>query len=222
MALILNIDTATTNASVCISNGTEILSLETSSDQKNHASFIQPAIKKVMEFVGISFNQLEAISVSGGPGSYTGLRVGLSTAKGLCYATGKRLIMVNTLEVMAFACIKTTQDADRFLYCPMIDARRMEVFTAIYNASLANIIAPSSVILEGDSFGDILAENTVIFFGNGSFKFSNIVSHQNALFSEVKHNASDLAVLASKYLEEERVANLAYSEPFYLKEFFSR
>lgn len=200
----------------------EILSLETSSDQKNHASFIQPAIKKAMDEASVSFNQLDAIAVSAGPGSYTGLRVGLSTAKGLCYATGKQLIMVNTLEVMAVACIKATKSAENFLYCPMIDARRMEVFTAIYNIALTNIIAPSSVILEENSFWEVLANNIVIFFGDGSFKFSNIASHQNALFSDVKHNASDLAAVASKYLEEGRVANLAYSEPFYLKEFFSR
>ncbi len=122
MALILNIDTATEYAGVCISNNNAVIAIEQSADQKNHASFVQPAIKKIIETSGYNLQMIEAIAVTAGPGSYTGLRVGLASAKGLCYALNKPLILLNTLEVMASAQIENVKIenkfADNILICP--------------------------------------------------------------------------------------------------------
>ena len=138
MAFILNIDTATEYAGVCISDAGNILAKEESNEQKNHAIFVQSAIKKILSELALKPVSIAAIAVTQGPGSYTGLRVGLASAKGLCYALNKPLILINTLEVMALASIEATKisgtDISKFLFSPMIDARRQEVFTALYDS----------------------------------------------------------------------------------------
>jgi tRNA threonylcarbamoyladenosine biosynthesis protein TsaB len=222
MALILQIDTATEHASICLSiNGVSILS-KVSMDQKNHGSFLQPAIQELMTTYGQKLSDLDAIAVTEGPGSYTGLRVGLASAKGLCYALQKPLITINTLKIIAVAAIKSMgETSNNYFYAPMIDARRMEVFSAVYDDKLNMIEAPNAKILDETSFQTLLKENSVIFNGTGSVKFQAICTHQNALFTKVQHQAKDMSELAFKALEEKKFANLAYCEPFYLKSFYS-
>jgi tRNA threonylcarbamoyladenosine biosynthesis protein TsaB len=222
MGLILQIDTATEHASICLSkNGIPILSNE-SVDQKNHGSFLQPAIQDLMAKYGRKLVDLDAIAVTEGPGSYTGLRVGLASAKGLCYALQKPLITINTLKIIAVSAIKSTGiSAQEHFFAPMIDARRMEVFTAIYDHSLNIIESPNAKILDENSYQAILNEKSVIFCGSGSVKFHSFCQHKNAQFTSVQHRAEDMSELAFNALEEKNFANLAYCEPYYLKSFYS-
>lgn len=219
MSYILNIDTATETASVCLSKDKEVLFMLTSTDQKTHASFIQPAIASIVKETGIALHQLSAVAVTGGPGSYTGLRVGMATAKGICYSLEKPLIVVNTLEVMAIAAIeKTAPEIEMF--CPLIDARRMEVFTAIYDRLLNPILPPQPRVLEEQTFAKNLETGVILFSGSGAKKLREFLSHSNARFLELQHHAGHLAQLALKSFVSKQFADLAYSEPMYLKAFF--
>jgi tRNA threonylcarbamoyladenosine biosynthesis protein TsaB len=225
MALLLNIDTATEHASVCLSKDGKVLAIEESLDQKNHGSFLQPAIKKILASVNLSLSAIDAIAVTEGPGSYTGLRVGMASAKGLCYALNKPLIVLNTLRVMAAAAIDAYNvelpPGSDLLFCPMIDARRMEVFTALYDSSLNQVLAPIAVVLTETSFDSELNNKGIVFSGSGHYKFKEISLNTAAMFDNVQHNASNMVALAEKAYKQQQFANLAYSEPFYLKEFFS-
>lgn len=225
MALILNIDTATEHASVCIVQDGNILAIEESHEQKNHGSFLQPAIKSICSSINIPLSSIDAIAVTQGPGSYTGLRVGMASAKGLCYALNKPLILLNTLEVMASASITNSSKFripnSKLLFCPMIDARRMEVFTAIYDKSLEMVLPPTAMILNETSFANELLESTIFFSGNGMNKLQNILQSANAQYIEMVYNAANMINLSEKKFLQKQFADLAYSEPFYLKEFFS-
>ncbi|HYM94444.1 MAG TPA: tRNA (adenosine(37)-N6)-threonylcarbamoyltransferase complex dimerization subunit type 1 TsaB, partial [Chitinophagaceae bacterium] len=149
--------------------------------------------------------------------SYTGLRVGLSTAKGLCYALNIPLINISTLEIMAFAASKEETD----LLCPVIDARRMEVFTAVYTKTLEKILNPQAVILNKDSFSRLLSTNKVLFFGNGSQKVQALISSSNAIFKPIVYSATDMISLSYNCFFRQNFADLAYTEPVYIKKFFS-
>jgi tRNA threonylcarbamoyladenosine biosynthesis protein TsaB len=238
LALLLNIDTATEYAGVCLSDNATVLAREQSNDQKNHATFIQPAIKKTLSASKYTLLEIDAVAVTAGPGSYTGLRVGLATAKGLCYALNKPLILINTLEIMAMASIEetdsqlktgnlTTGEAGRkpetsnCLFCPMIDARRMEVFTAVYDGNLQPLVQPAAVILSAYTFKEYLDDHPIIFSGSGHIKFKTLVHYSNAVFTHVQHHVGHLAIRATKAFEQKQFADIAYSEPFYLKEFFT-
>jgi len=224
MAFILNIDTATEYAGVCISDAGQILAKEESIEQKNHASFVQSAIKKLLLELALKPFSIEAIAVTQGPGSYTGLRVGMASAKGLCYALKKPLILINTLEVMALAAIEDAKnkgtDISQLLFAPMIDARRQEVFTAVYDNELQNIVAPFALVLDEYSFATELAKHNIIFSGNGNHKLKDLIRHENAIFSNTTHQIAQLAHLSAKAFIQKKFSDLAYSEPFYLKEFF--
>ena len=222
MPLLLNIDTATEHASVCLSNESGVLLLKESQDQKNHGAFLQPAIQQILLETGIELQAVDAISVTEGPGSYTGLRVGLASAKGLCYALQKPLIAINTLKVMAYAAINQEEPYDsNTLFCPMIDARRMEVFTAMYDMHLHQIEAPNAKILDSTSFEDIISQQPMVFSGSGSIKMQAILSNSNAFFSLVQQTAAHLSILAHQSFKEVNFVDLAYFEPFYLKAFYS-
>ncbi len=223
MAIILNIDTATEYASVCLSDGNNILAIEENFEQKNHAAFLQPAIKKIQTALQFQLSSLQAIAVTAGPGSYTGLRVGLASAKGLCYALNKPLLLINTLQVMAHSLAKNyhTDKTNNLLLCPLIDARRMEVFTALYNKHLEPIINPSAIIVDESFLKEELKENTIIMGGSGSKKMLQLITHENIIFSTTVHNATDLAAIATQQFENKQFTNLAYSEPYYLKEFYT-
>jgi len=217
MALILNIDTSTETASVCLSKEGRILLLKKNDQQKDHASWLHVAIKQLMEEAGIELNLIDAVAVTIGPGSYTGLRVGLSAAKGICFALEKPLITVNTLLVMASAIKHEAAD----LLCPMIDARRMEVFTAIYTKELEAIKKPMAMIIDENSFSEELQSNTICFSGSGSIKLKATLKNPNAVFSDVLFDATHLVTLAEPLYEKKQFADLAYTEPLYLKEFYS-
>ncbi|WP_298411235.1 tRNA (adenosine(37)-N6)-threonylcarbamoyltransferase complex dimerization subunit type 1 TsaB [Hydrotalea sp.] len=226
MAILLNIDTATETASVCLCYNTEVLAIRYSSEQKNHAAFVQPAIQQIMQEANIKLADIDAVAVTGGPGSYTGLRVGLATAKGICYALSKPLIIENTLKVMAQAALLTltnymqqTPDA-KWLLCPMIDARRMEVFLAVYLPNLACLVEPAAQILDENSFNDLLKGYHILFFGSGSIKWKNLIQNPFSRFAEIHQDAGCLGVLAYQAWQNKQWANLAYATPFYLKEFY--
>ncbi|MCW3087599.1 MAG: TsaB protein required for threonylcarbamoyladenosine ((6)A) formation in tRNA [Sediminibacterium sp.] len=226
MPLLLNIDTATEHASVCISRRGDVLEMVASSEQKNHASFVQPAIQALLHATGLELSEMAAIAVTAGPGSYTGLRVGLASAKGICYVLGKPLIMVNTLEVMAQAAREYYQLKEQILpadtvFCPMIDARRMEVFTALFNPALDEIAAPHALVLDEGSFENRLRDHPMVFSGSGCHKLKTLVSSPNAHFPDLQHTAAHLASRALIAYESNRFADLAYSEPLYVKEFFN-
>ena len=228
MALILNIDTALEIAVLSLAeDGIMIQSLE-NDQQKDHAAWIHNAIKDLFGRTSKSISQLNAVAVSNGPGSYTGLRVGLSTAKGLCYAQNIPLITINTLELMAFSAIKSLGTADRrlptadFLLCPMIDARRMEVFAAIYDRKLVEIVKPSAMILDEKLFEESLKWRKILFLGNGSEKFFQICKHPNAEFKNPPLDHQSMATMSYKNFIGNNFAGLAYTEPLYLKEFYSR
>ncbi|MCZ2458704.1 MAG: tRNA (adenosine(37)-N6)-threonylcarbamoyltransferase complex dimerization subunit type 1 TsaB [Chitinophagales bacterium] len=218
MALILNIDTALETASVCLAQNGMPLKTVSNKDQKGHAEWLQSAIAELMKASGSGLKDLDAVAVTIGPGSYTGLRVGLSSAKGLCYALKIPLITVDTLKMMASAARNVVTEAD--LLCPMIDARRMEVFTAVYTKALKEIISPGAMLLANGSFSELLVSYKIFFFGSGSKKFISLQNHDNAMSGEVNYDASEMSALSMEDFRKDCFADLAYCEPFYLKDFF--
>lgn len=226
MALILNIDTATTQASVCLAKDDIVLKELFNQDQKDHAAWIQPAIKKLLLETGYDLIYVNAIAVTAGPGSYTGLRVGMATAKGLCYALKVPLITESTLRVMASNAkkqlIQKHLDGPSALLCPMIDARRMEVFTALYNAGLDEVQAATASILDQDSFQSKLKSHKIVFFGDGAAKWKHLCNNTNATFlDDIFPSSGFLAALAATDFQRKSFSDIAYSEPVYLKEFYS-
>jgi tRNA threonylcarbamoyladenosine biosynthesis protein TsaB len=217
MALLLNIDTAVDAASVCLSKDGNTLSISKNEKQKDHASWLHIAIKEIFEKNNLEINLIDAVAVTEGPGSYTGLRIGMATAKGICYALNKPLITLNTLLVMANAA--KNYDAD--LLCPMIDARRMEVFTAIYSKDLKIIKEPAAITLTEKSFDEELADNRICFFGNGYSKLQKIKDDRNAIFKEINFDAETMILLSEEKFSKNEFADLAYAEPLYLKEFYT-
>jgi tRNA threonylcarbamoyladenosine biosynthesis protein TsaB len=213
---ILLIDTAVNTASVCLARDGVNISLKSNDSQKDHAAWVHTAIREVLNEGNSDFEKISAIAISNGPGSYTGLRVGLSAAKGICYAANKPLIAVNTLLLMAMAAGECEAD---FL-CPMIDARRMEVFTAVYSKDLEVVMPPCNMILDENSYQTLLKKNTICFFGNGSEKFFRAFPHDQASFKKIFFSAADMAKLAFKKFESGDFEDLAYCEPFYGKEFY--
>jgi len=217
MAIILNIDTAIESASVCLAKDADPVKFEINNNKKDHASWLHAAIRKIISDSDLTIKDIEAVAVTIGPGSYTGLRVGLSAAKGLCFALNIPLITVNTLEMIAGAVKET--DAD--LVCPLIDARRMEVFMAVYDRNRKEIIAPCAMIIEPGSFDSLLAAGKIVFAGNGSPKLKNTIVHPNAIFNNSIATALDMVALSAKKNVEKNFVNLSYVEPFYIKEFYS-
>jgi tRNA threonylcarbamoyladenosine biosynthesis protein TsaB len=223
MSFILNIDTSATQACVSLSKDGEVLSILKNHDQKEHASFLQPGVKKILEDQHISLSELAAIAVVNGPGSYTGLRVALASAKGLCYIAKKPLITIGSLPLMAKSALPFPGISQGLVtrLCPMIDARRMEVFTAVYDLLLDEILPARAMVLSNDSFVDILLQETVLFFGNGAAKWATMITDTNALFAGSFDTTTALAQLAYDKFKGGEFADLAYCEPFYLKEFYT-
>lgn len=220
MSFILNIDTASERAHVSFAKDGLVIEALYSASQKEHASFLQTAIEKLTKLTGIKLTEIDAIAVTAGPGSYTGLRVGMASAKGLCYALQKPFITLNTLEVLAAsACHLFPNYKNEFLFCPMMDARRMEVFTAIYDADLKIQVAPCAIILDETSFKNELENNKILFFGSGSAKWKPICEHTNAAFENVQILPQALARLSFSLLLKNHFTDLVYSEPIYLKDF---
>lgn len=221
MALLLCIDTSTTHASVALAKDAVVLGIKTNQNQKDHGSFLQPAIKELMQETGFALTDLQAIAVTSGPGSYTGLRVGFASAKGLCYALNLPLIAIPTTLVMSSAALIEITTTDNFLLCPMIDARRMEVFTCLYTAQLDPLSSIGAKILEAGSFADDLEPQPIYFFGDGASKWQSICHHPNARFVNINWTAADMTKIADDRFRQQGFTSLAYSTPDYGKEFHS-
>lgn len=216
MALLLLIDTAVSGGSVCLAREGAALACAEEREQRGTAAWLHPAIEGVMKEGGLPLSALDAIAVSAGPGSYTGLRVGLSAAKGLCYALNKPLILLSTLRMMAGPHL-----GQGMRVAPMIDARRAEVFTALYDSEGRELQPARPLVLDGAAFSAELAEGPVLFTGNGSAKWAALCTHPNARFSEAGGHALHLAPLAERAFAAQDFASLAYAEPYYGKEFHS-
>lgn len=222
MALILQIETATTACSVALAQDGNVLACKELNERNVHAEVITVFIEEVVATAGKTYADLDAVAVSSGPGSYTGLRIGVSTAKGLCYALDKPLIAVETLQAMTDGMAAQNPEKDTLL-CPMIDARRMEVYTALFDSSGQRVKVTSAEIIDEHSFSDVLANQPVLFFGDGAEKCRSVLqSHGNA------HFAADF-VNSARYLTKGALAkfaalqfeDIAYFEPFYLKDFIA-
>lgn len=215
MSYLLHINTALDKAFVGISGGDRMILFRENLNQKEHGAFLQPAIRDISSDSGIRLSALAAVSVIYGPGSYTGLRVGLAAAKGICYPLGKPLICISTLEWMASPFYRE----DPCLICPMIDARRMEVFTATYDNMLRPVREPRALILDEGAFPE-LETGKIIFTGNGRNKLpASIASHPNALLPDTEPGINEQANMANLLYQQGSFADLAYAEPFYLKPF---
>ncbi len=222
MALLLNIDTATEMANISVTQNGECLGFKKNDMQKDHASFLHIAVEAIMQDIGKHLHQLDAVSVTNGPGSYTGLRVGLSAAKGFCYALNKPLITLNTLAVMARGALETLVTvAEDQLFCPMIDARRLEVFTAVYNFKLQELYATTHTELNNDEFLQFLDGKNVLFFASGNTKFKSMVQQPNFVFVNLVSFCGAQGMLAEEAFDLKKFADVTYVQPAYYKEFYS-
>ncbi len=213
---ILNIETATTNCSVSLSKNGETIVLKEDNDKGySHAERLHVYIDQVLNEAKIAAKDLSAIAISKGPGSYTGLRIGVSAAKGLCFALGKPLISVSTLEALAHKV-----KAEKGIIVPMLDARRLEVYSAIFNHNHEQIRETQAQILDENAFAEELNNGKVYFVGNGVEKTKNLISHSNAVFIEGElPSANEMSELAYKKFKQNDTEDVAYFEPFYLKDF---
>jgi tRNA threonylcarbamoyladenosine biosynthesis protein TsaB len=225
MSLLLLIETATTTCSVALAADDNIIALREINQRNVHAEVITLYIQELFNETGNRYTNLDAIAVSCGPGSYTGLRIGVSTAKGLCFSLDKPLISVETLTAMAQGFIKrrlVAIDANTLL-CPMIDARRMEVYTALFDHEGKQVKPTAAEIIDENSFSDWLSKHRIIFFGDGADKCKETLAHQpNAVFAmEFANSAQDSLVPALTKLHLQQFEDIAYFEPYYLKDFIA-
>ena len=220
MACILNIDTSTDICSICVSeNGANIYDRE-NREKNNHSTALAPMIHDALLYMRHFGSEIEAVAVSFGPGSYTGLRIGVSEAKGLAYGLNVPMISVPTLEILAVPLLLYRELPDNALLCPMVDARRMEVYDAVYDKALRQVRKTSADVVTEDTFAELLDNHPVYFFGNGTMKCQSVISHPNANFIEdIVPLASNMYPLSEKKFAYGDFVDTAYSEPFYLKDF---
>lgn len=226
MPLILGIETATEVCSVSLLQDGKMISYKESAGNNEHSRLLTPFIDEVLTVAGIKPDKLDAVAVSMGPGSYTGLRIGVSAAKGLCYALDKPLIAVGTLQAMAaqvMAKLKNEINDEMALLCPMIDARRMEVYHAVYNQDLNEIKPVEAAIIGTDFLAEETSNHQLILFGNGAAKCRDILSFRNNIvfLDNIGASANSVALLAEKKFFEHEFVDTAYFEPFYLKDFIA-
>jgi len=239
MGKILCMDTATTFCSVALTDSGQLMALKESSVKNLHASNLTVFIEEVLNSACVSFAGLDAIAISMGPGSYTGLRIGVATAKGLCYALDKPLIAIPTLKAMALGmrlntpphatskedlpAVKAGERTRGWGYCPMIDARRMEVFCAIYDANLQEFRETKAEIIQENSFKQFLLRHPIVFAGEGAEKCKPVLkNYKNAIFIDGFNNSAKYMVLLAEIkFQQNEFEDLAYFEPFYLKDFIA-
>ncbi len=220
MSVILNIDTSTSVCSVALSRDNEVIAVKENNEGLNHSVLLGVYIDEILKENQLDVHQLDAIAVSMGPGSYTGLRIGVSMAKGLCFGGDKPLIAVPTLQALALSV--SSEIGEDAWYCPMLDARRMEVYTALFDVHNQTMVDTKAEIIDEHSFADILSERKVYFFGNGSDKVSSLITSPHAHFlPKVETSATHLVPLAEACFKEQRFVDTAYFEPFYLKDFMA-
>jgi tRNA threonylcarbamoyladenosine biosynthesis protein TsaB len=222
--MILQIETATTVCSVALARDGVVIGLRLVDQRNIHAEVITLFINELLAEAGIAYIDLDAIAVSCGPGSYTGLRIGVSTAKGLCFALDKPLIAIETLEAMAWGAVTGSElITDDTLLCPMIDARRMEVYTAVFNTHGKRQQATSAKIIDETSFSNLLQNNRLLFFGDGAEKCRAVLGdNPNAQFlTGFTNSAAHLTKKAAEKLLLKEFEDVAYFEPYYLKDFIA-
>ena len=225
MPNILAIETSTATCSVALWSENKIIALKETSEQNAHSRLLTVMINDLFTENNFDINSLDAVAVSIGPGSYTGLRIGVSVTKGICFGLSIPVIAVDTLKALTkqylFQNTEEKKQTDIFL-CPMLDAKRMEVYTSLYNTNLEEIIPVSAMVIDPSSFSDILVDKKIIFFGSGNEKCKNIISSQNAIFiDEIYPSANGVALLAVDLYKNKQFADTAYFEPFYLKDFIA-
>lgn len=230
MAVILNIETATSVCSVALAENGKLLAFEESNESNVHAEKLAVFIQNLLKKTSRSYSELNAIAIGSGPGSYTGLRIGTSTAKGLCYGLNIPLIAVSTLKAMAHAAAEISTDKNALL-CPMIDARRLEVYTALYDSNGKEVEPVYAKILDENSFAEYRAKSSVAFFGDGMPKMRELLAPLNPHGSvdtktiwidSICASAKNLAPLAEEAYNANRFTDLAYYQPFYLKDFIAK
>ena len=221
MALILCIDTSTTSCSVALAKNGKVIALRENNNGMNHSVLTAPYIDEVLKEHNITTQELDAVAVSMGPGSYTGLRIGVSLAKGICYGAKIPLISIPTLQALTIQAMAQTNDSNA-LYIPMIDARRMEVYSAICKANGEQLTETKAVIVDPDFYKEHVDKNRVYLFGNGSAKTKEILTSPNISFIDnIEASASGCAPIAEEKFNRSEFEDVAYFEPFYLKDFIA-
>jgi tRNA threonylcarbamoyladenosine biosynthesis protein TsaB len=229
MAVILNIESATPLCSVALSIHGKVLLERETNEEKSHASRLTVFIQEILAEQGIKIADLDAIAVGKGPGSYTGLRIGISAAKGLCYGADKPIIAVSTLRILlqqilsnpTHTMAKILAKPDTLL-CPMIDARRMEVFTCLYNTRAEEVEPIAARIIDQDTYSAWFSSHNIVFFGSGMDKCRTVLHDKKALFvAGIQPHAASLAPLAEEKFNQGAFEDVAYFEPFYLKDFIA-
>jgi len=221
MARILLIETSTSVLSVALAQDGTVVSERVCTEARMQASLTAPLVKEVLDEAGLTARDCDAVCVSSGPGSYTGLRVGVSTAKGLAFGAGKPLLAVGTLDILVASCLSDPSEESPVFIVPMIDARRMEVYTAVYSGEGQRLTEVEAKVIGPDSFADYLEQGEVLFVGDGALKCRDIIGHPHARFQEAFPLARHMAKAAQKAFDEGKFENLAYFEPFYLKDFIA-
>ena len=214
------IETATEVCSVALAVDNKIISLRENRQGLTHSANAAKFVDEALAEAKLQMQDIDAVVVSSGPGSYTGLRIGVSLAKGLCYGADKKLIAINTLTSMAYGLDVKYIEAGNTLLCPMIDARRMEVYASIFGKDYSEIKTPEAVIIDENSFQPYLDKQKVVFFGDGAAKTTSTITHPNTIFvDDFKISATSLLQPAIEKFDRNEFEDVAYFEPFYLKEF---
>ena len=216
MAIILHIDTAVETASICLTDSGNILGYKANTLPKEHSSWLHSAIKTIYDESERSLGDTQAIAVTVGPGSYTGLRVGLSAAKGLCFSLGIPLISIGTLELIA--CSANNLDVDFIV--PVIDARRMEIFTALYSSAMSEIEKPHALIVDENSFSGLASQGSILITGNAVTKMKGVLGNEGIVYVEQMPDARSMITLAEERFKARQFSDMAYIEPMYVKEFY--
>ena len=224
MSCILNIETSTNVCSVAVSQDGSCIFNKEDHEGPNHAVILGVFVQEALSFIDSHAIPLDAVAVSCGPGSYTGLRIGLSMAKGICYGRDVKLIAIPTLELMCVPLLLGENiSEENALLCPMIDARRMEVYSQFFDRALKEVRSISADIVENNTYDDILAQQPVYFFGNGAEKCHEVLTHHNAHIIEgIVPLAKNMYPLAEKRMANEQFEDVAYFVPFYLKDFVAK
>lgn len=225
MSKILCIDTATDICSVALAEDGVVVAFRDSENERSHAKMLAVFIDELLKTASLRVADLDAVAISMGPGSYTGLRIGVSTAKGICYGANKPLIAISTLEAMCYGVEKEFllwNNLSDFYFCPMIDARRMEVYTALFDSKVKNTMQIQAMVVDENSFKECLEKKPVLFFGSGAQKLTPIFKQANALFyHDFKHSASYMGKMVEEKFMKKDFEDVAYFEPFYLKDFIT-
>ena len=221
MSRILCVDTSSFICSVSVFENLSLISSNSTEVEKSHSKLLIQLIDQSLKDAKIKINEVDAFAVSMGPGSYTGLRIGVSTIKGLCYSLEKPLISINTLEILSKSALNHINNYNDFFICPMIDARRMEVFTKMLDNDFNEVEKDKALILDDKSFNDIGGGKSIYFFGDGSNKFQKITNNKNFHFIDnIISSSKHMGELANIKYENNQFENLTTFEPFYIKDFF--